>query len=126
MSQVAFIGGGNMATSIIGGLVNSNADDATLYSSNQIIVSDPNEHARQQLEDQFSVLTCDDNTTAIAAAEIVVIAVKPQVLAEVLQPLKDTLSERQPLLISIAAGIDMAALSRWSGCQGISCNSCLH
>ncbi|ASP38145.1 pyrroline-5-carboxylate reductase [Bacterioplanes sanyensis] len=114
MTQVAFIGGGNMAASIIGGLVQQGE-----YSAQQIHVSDPNDSQRQQLSEQFGVHTYADNQQAIEQADVVMLAVKPQVMQQVLAPLFATLSERQPLIISIAAGIDMPSLAQWTGCKAI-------
>ena len=117
-TQVAFIGGGNMATSIIGGLVKSVAGQAPQVQPDSILVSDPGDAARQQLEQQFAVQTTTDNQQA-ATADIIVLAVKPQVMQSVVEPLREQLAQHQPLIISVAAGIDLAALSRWSGCQNI-------
>ncbi len=117
-TQLAFIGGGNMATSIIGGLVKSVAGQAPQVQPDNILVSDPGDSARQQLNKQFAVQTTTDNQQA-AAAEVIILAVKPQIMQSVLEPLRDQLSQRQPLIISVAAGIDLDALKRWSGCQKI-------
>ena len=114
MTHVAFIGGGNMAAAIIGGLVRQGDMPAS-----QIHVSDPNEQQRQQLADNYGVLVYADNEQAIAQADVVLLAVQPQVMSQVLTPLQTQLSERQPLLISLAAGLDLASLRHWSGCQAI-------
>jgi pyrroline-5-carboxylate reductase len=114
MTQIAFIGGGNMATSIIGGLIREDAVRADL-----IHVSDPGAEQRQALEDKFSVVTHESNLDAITGADVVILAVKPQMMKAVLEPLKATLSTHQPLLISIAAGISLPSLTQWSGCEAI-------
>jgi len=114
MTQIAFIGGGNMATSIIGGLIKQGD-----ISPASISVSDPGADKREKLHNDFGVNTCADNIDAIAKAEVVIMAVKPQVMKDVLSPMKSTLENRQPLLISIAAGISMESLSSWSGCKAI-------
>ena len=114
MTQIAFIGGGNMATSIIGGLIREGSVRADL-----IHVSDPGEEQRDALQSKFNVVTHDDNLDAIANAGVVILAVKPQMMKAVLEPLKETLNTRQPLLISIAAGISLPSLSQWSGCNAI-------
>lgn len=114
MTQLAFIGGGNMATSIVGGLIKQG--DINLE---HIHVSDPNAEQIQQLSDEFGIQGHNDNAVAIKNADVVIMAVKPQVMKQVLEPLKSTLSTRQPLLISIAAGINIPSLIAWSGCQAV-------
>jgi len=112
MSKIAFIGGGNMAAAIIGGLVRQGDIQPDL-----IQVSDPNLEQREALSQQYGVSTASDNLEAIHAADVVIMAVKPQMMKEVLLPLKATLAEHQPLLVSIAAGISLNSLENWSGCQ---------
>ncbi len=114
MTQIAFIGGGNMATSIIGGLLKQGDTHPDL-----IHVSDPSAEQRERLHSDFGVQCHADNQDAIAKADVVIVAVKPQVMKAVLEPLRATLSQQQPLIISIAAGINMASLARWSGCNAI-------
>lgn len=110
--QIAFIGGGNMATSLIGGLV------ADHYPADHITVSDPTADRRNWLEQQFGVRTTGDNGEAAAQADVVVLAVKPQVLREVIGELSATLSETKPLVVSIAAGVREPDISRWLGYDG--------
>lgn len=114
MTQIAFVGGGNMASSIIGGLIKQGQIKASAIS-----VAEPSLDQRQSLETRFGITTCKQGTEAIANADIVVLAVKPQIMKAVLEPLKELLSQRQPLLISIAAGISISSLSAWSGCHAI-------
>lgn len=114
MTQIAFIGGGNMATSIIGGLIKEGETNASL-----IHVSDPNAEQGQRLSDEFGINSHTDNEAAIANADVVIMAVKPQVMKQVLEPIKASLSARQPMLISIAAGISLPSLNSWSGCNAI-------
>lgn len=114
MTQIAFIGGGNMASSIIGGLIKQGA-----VSANGIEVAEPNLEQRTHLEKRFGVITHVQNQKAIDGADVVILAVKPQVLKAVVEPLRDLLTAQQPLLISIAAGINLSSLQQWSGCQAI-------
>jgi pyrroline-5-carboxylate reductase len=107
-STLAFIGGGNMATSLIGGLLEKG------YSSNNITVSDPMKENRDRLSQQFGINTTSDNNHAVASADIVVLAVKPQVMQQVAQGIQAALVH-QPLVISIAAGISMSSLQAWLG-----------
>jgi len=112
MHSLLFIGGGNMARSLIGGVIAGGQQPA------QITVCEPNEAARQALATDFGVTVANERDSArcAAAAEVIVLAVKPQVMAAVASSLSDSLSH-QPLVISIAAGIDCAALGRWLGAQ---------
>jgi len=109
--RLAFIGGGNMASSIIGGLIQSG------WSADQITVSDPAEQQCRRLRDRFGVSTDTENTAVIADADVVVLAVKPQVLREVVTSAASTLQQTSPLLVSIVAGIPAASTLRWVGKQ---------
>ena len=113
MSNICFIGGGNMATSLIGGLI------AKGHSADSIYVSDPNESQRSQLEQQFSVNTFSDCKSAMEHSDIVVLAVKPQIMKAVAQDVKAALSgiSKQPLFVSIAAGINLSSLQTWLGTE---------
>ena len=99
---IAFIGGGNMAQAIVFGLLKQ------AYPADKIIVCDPNEEKRA-LFAQKGVRTSMDNVAAVAQAEVVLLAVKPQVLADVCAPLS-AVDFSDKLLISIAAGISVARL----------------
>lgn len=105
--RLAFIGAGNMARSIIGGLVEEG------YPAESIRASDLNETALAQLNSDFGIGT-GTNEAVAEWAEVVVLAVKPQVMKTVSETLRPNLTHR-PLLISIAAGIDGASLGRWLG-----------
>lgn len=106
---IGFIGGGNMATSLISGLI------ASGHAPAQIWVSDANPATLQRHADQLRVNVSDSNATVVEASDVVVIAVKPQILREVMQPLAAVIQQRQPLLVSVAAGINQHSLSRWLG-----------
>ncbi|MDD9857019.1 MAG: pyrroline-5-carboxylate reductase [Gammaproteobacteria bacterium] len=111
-TRIAFIGGGNMARSLIGGLLKSN------WAAAGLSVSEPAAEAREALQRRFGRLgvTCvDDNAGCAAAAEVVVLAVKPQVLRAAVQSAAAALQRNKPLLISIAAGIRCADVLRWAG-----------
>jgi pyrroline-5-carboxylate reductase len=105
MPNIGFIGGGNMAASLIGGLLN-----AGLVAS-KITVSDPGQSQRESLQQQFSVSTTTDNNQ-ILACEIIVLAVKPQLLKQVCQQL-DNSQPTKALFISIAAGASSTDINRW-------------
>ncbi|TVT58601.1 MAG: pyrroline-5-carboxylate reductase [Sedimenticola thiotaurini] len=107
--SIAFIGSGNMATSLIGGLV------ADGYNPKQIIASDPDSEKRADLAARFGILTAEDNLAAIAQADVVVLAVKPQVLEQICLSLAQSIRQTQPLVISIAAGIRESDMQHWLG-----------
>ena len=104
--NISFIGGGNMAQALIGGLISRG------LPTTRITVSDPVEQVRALLAEKEINVT-DDNSAAIQDADIVVFAVKPQVLAQVLQPLKGLVNDK--LIISIVAGAEIATLASLLG-----------
>ena len=104
--NICFIGGGNMAQALIGGLLSRG------LPTTRITVSDPVEQIRHILEEK-GIQTTTDNVDAIKHADVVVLAVKPQVLATVLQPLQDLLSDK--LVISIIAGAEIQTISALIG-----------
>lgn len=105
---IAFIGTGNMARAILEGLLSDGYPAASIWATRRQL------DLLQDLAEQ-GVNTTADNASAVAAADIVVISVKPQMMRETLQALAPALQQRQPLLVSVAAGIDAAALERWAG-----------
>ncbi|MBU36818.1 MAG: pyrroline-5-carboxylate reductase [Anaerolineaceae bacterium] len=107
--NITFVGGGNMAHSLIGGLINAGT------SPGNLTVGEPQSALRDRLADRFGVTVFSDNTSAIKDADVVILAVKPQVMRDALRPLAQTLTENTPLLISIAAGINVASLESWAG-----------
>lgn len=106
---IAFIGGGNMARSLIGGLI------AGGHEPNRIWVAEPDSGQREFLRGRFGVRTGADNPEIAAKAEVVVLAVKPQILQGVALQLVPEIQARQPLVISIAAGVREPDLRRWLG-----------
>lgn len=106
---ITFIGAGNMAAALIGGLIADGADPHT------IIATDPDEQRRQTLSENAGIRTLADNAKAVMQADIVVLAVKPQILEAVTRELGDAIRTRQPLVVSIAAGIRSDTLQRWLG-----------
>jgi len=106
---LAFIGAGNMASSLISGLI------ADGYPPERIRVSDTQKAMSRNLGDRYGVVVCSSNQEAVKSAAIVVLAVKPQVLRMVLEDLRDSLKATSPLLLSIAAGIACHSIQRWAG-----------
>ena len=109
--RLAFIGGGNMAAALISGLTKRGLPAA------RVVVADPNQEQLQRLVRDYGIKTAADNAGAVADAEVVVLAVKPQQMRAVALGVAPHLAAAHPLLISIAAGIPHAALARWFGPQ---------
>lgn len=108
MSSIAFIGGGNMASCIIGGMI------ANGFSAQDIIVSEPGEQSRLRLEDTYGLTTLTDNQAAAKQADLIVLAVKPQIMQSVAIDLAPALGANS-VVVSIAAGIPLRALQTWLG-----------
>ncbi len=108
-SRISFIGCGNMGRSLIGGLL------ANGLSADSIIGTDINAKQRQTAAFQFNISVLEDNQEAIKDADVVVLAVKPQSIKAALQAIRPSLAQKQPLLISIAAGIQLSQLEEWAG-----------
>lgn len=106
-THIAFIGGGNMAGSLIGGLLHQG------FNTTYIHVADPNASQLQRLRQRFTVHTYTDNLSAVRDVQVVVFAVKPQVFRDATRPLAVALAKNQPLVISIAAGIPEKNIRRW-------------
>jgi pyrroline-5-carboxylate reductase len=107
-SKIAFIGAGNMAKAIIGGLL------AEGYAPSQLIAAGPRRETLDKVQQEFGIDITTDNAAAAAAADVIVLAVKPQMLKEVSIALKDALAHK-PLVISVAAGITTESLGAWLG-----------
>ena len=104
--NITFIGGGNMAQALIGGLISRG------LPATRITVSDPVEQVRQLLQEK-DVHVTEDNIAAIKNADIVVFAVKPQVLGTVLKPLNGLFENK--LIISIVAGAEIKTIADLTG-----------
>lgn len=97
--EVGFIGGGNMASSIIAGLL------AKGLPAEQVRACDPDPERLGLLQQLGPIRTSSDNNDAIAGADIVILAVKPQVMSVVLAQTQEALTRHRPVTLSIAAGI---------------------
>jgi len=109
-AKLVFIGGGNMATSLIGGLIEKG------YPASHIVACDPVVESGKRLETAFGITTHTENATAAAEADIIILAIKPQIMKAVASDLAPSLAHK-PLVISIAAGITAAALQGWLGAE---------
>ena len=106
---ITFIGAGNMSASLIAGLIQDNADL-------KIQVSDPSDAQIQSIQQNgSSISSFNDNKQAIENADIIVLAVKPQIMEIVCRDLAPALKGKSPLIISIAAGIRESKLNQWLG-----------
>lgn len=104
--KIGFIGAGNMARSLIGGLISSGVKSDNLFAA------DPGEETRTALSKDFSIQTFAENQRLVDECDVIVFAVKPQVLKAVATPLK---AKESALYISIAAGIPSESLNNWLG-----------
>lgn len=113
-SKLVFIGGGNMATSLVGGLCNAG------FPASNITVVDPQTEQLARLAGEYHVNTVNQaSAELLASADAITLAVKPQILQQVcrgLAPAIDSL-ENKPLILSVAAGIRSASIKRWLGGQ---------
>lgn len=105
--KVRFVGAGNMASSLIGGLLNRG------FLSSQITASDPGGHQRQRLTEKFGVHTFNDNNAHFGIPDVVILAVKPQIMKQVALDIAQSVQETNALVISIAAGIKIEHLENW-------------
>lgn len=108
-TRIAFIGGGNMARSLIGGLVARGSDPA------RVRVAEPVTELRDGLARDFGVGVFEHAADAVVGAEVWIFAVKPQVMRSVCEDLATAAQAQQPLAISIAAGITSMQLEGWLG-----------
>jgi pyrroline-5-carboxylate reductase len=107
--KAAFVGGGNMGGALIRGLI------ARGLAANKISVGEAHQPRRIELADQLGVHVTADNREAVAGADVVVLAVKPQDMAGTVRALATVFAQRTPLMISIAAGIRVADIVSWCG-----------
>ena len=117
-ARIAFIGGGNMARSLIGGLINAG------MLRSMIAVGEPEPALATALIHDFGVVASADNTAAVRDTPVWVLAVKPQVMKSVCTSLCSAAQREQPLVISIAAGIRVEQIERWLG-GGIAIVRCM-
>ncbi|MCW8871605.1 pyrroline-5-carboxylate reductase [Pseudomonadota bacterium] len=105
---ITFIGGGNMASALISGLANPPRSDL------RIRVVEPSESARRRLEETFSLATFTDAVSAVEGADVVLLAIKPQIMSTVLDELAGHVQPGQ-LVLSVAAGITMDSIEAQLG-----------
>ncbi len=106
---IGFIGAGNMSRSLAGGLV------ANGWQKQDLILSDPDLRQRQAVTETLGLVACQNNDEVAARADVVVLAVKPQMLKSVAGGIATSVQETKPLIISIAAGVRVDDIQRWLG-----------
>lgn len=106
---ISFIGAGNMASAIIGGMLDSGFKAADIW------VSAPDDSHLQSVRKQFGVSVTTDNRYCAQQADMVILAVKPQVMADVCNDIAPVVQNTRPLMVSIAAGLEASTLDTWLG-----------
>ncbi|WP_404367745.1 pyrroline-5-carboxylate reductase [Marinobacter sp.] len=106
---ISFIGAGNMASAIIGGMLDSGFQATSLW------VSAPDDSHLQTIKRRFGVSVTTDNRHCAQQADLVVLAVKPQVMRQVCEDITPIVQNTRPLVVSIAAGLEAATLDEWLG-----------
>lgn len=107
--SIGFIGAGNMASALAGGLI------ANGFAPSALMLSDINEQQLQKLQQELHVNTTTSNEEIILNSDVLVLALKPQMMQAVVKPLANFFQQKRPLIISIAAGITVNSLDKWTG-----------
>jgi pyrroline-5-carboxylate reductase len=107
--NIGFIGGGNMARSLVGGLLH------THWSGDRLLVAEPDAEKREYFASRLGVRAEQDNQLVVEQCQVVVLAVKPQVMQQVCEPLRAAAQAARPLFVSIAAGVREPSLQQWLG-----------
>jgi pyrroline-5-carboxylate reductase len=108
-STIAVIGGGNMGTCLALGLL------ADHYPADKLWMSNPTLEKLTPHQNKFGINITSDNRQAASVADIIILAVKPSVMPEVLTELTDLIQQRKPLIISTAAGVRETSLQQRLG-----------
>lgn len=110
---IGIIGGGNMGNCLVGGLIQQE------YPIKSIILADHHESHCQQIAQRWGIFTSTNNAEIARKADLLILAVKPPGIHAVITPIAAILQEKNPLVVSIAAGITLTQLSRWMGRESI-------
>src|SRR6266853_1357709 len=106
---MTIIGAGNMGASLLAGLIGSG------FPPEQLWITDPDAEKLRLLKQQFSIQTTHQNEEAVTHSNVIILAVKPQILKNVLHALAPIIQQKKPLIISVAAGIREKNLRDWAG-----------
>jgi len=106
---IGFIGAGNMARALAAGLIRNG------WNPDRIVLADPDAGQRTAVAEHLGVATFADNTEVVRRADVLVLAIKPQVLKDVTGELAPTVQANRPLVVSVAAGVRTGDVERWMG-----------
>ncbi|MFQ5659468.1 MAG: pyrroline-5-carboxylate reductase [Gammaproteobacteria bacterium] len=106
-NRICFLGCGNMGRSLIGGIL------ANGYRAELLCGADPDPRQRDNIKQRFGIEVYQNNRDAINGADVVVLAIKPQVMQATLSAVAEMLIKQDPLIISIAAGIRLSSIGKW-------------
>jgi len=109
MNTITIIGAGNMGRSLLAGLI------ANQYPPEQLWITDTEIEKLNALKQQFNIHTTSHNEEAIQLADVVILAVKPQIIGNLLKSVAPVIQQKKPLVISVAAGIREEHLQNWLG-----------
>lgn len=109
--HIAFVGAGNMASSMLGGLIESG------HPAQRISAADPFPASLERLREIAPIAVFRDNSAAVKGADIIILAVKPQVMAEAAESIAAAVQSQRALVISIAAGVTIDSMQRRLGQQ---------
>lgn len=107
--NIALLGAGNMGKSLISGLLKNG------HPASHLWVADPNAANLESLQKSYQIHITNNNLEAASQADVVILAVKPQVMKSVASDLSELFKSHTPLIISIAAGIRESAIQHWIG-----------
>ncbi len=108
MKKIAFIGGGNLASALLTGMLSSG-----VYLKDDIMVAEPNEAQRDKLAAELDITVTDNNGVAVAFGDVVLLTVKPNIYPIVIAEVKDQIADK--LIITVAAGISTNFVERTFG-----------
>lgn len=106
---ISFIGAGNMASAIIGGMLDSGIQASSIWASA------PEDEHLETLRKRFGVSVTSDNRYCAQQGDVIVLAVKPQIMADVCRDIAPMVQNTRPLVVSIAAGLGADTLDQWLG-----------
>ena len=107
--HIGFIGGGNMAGSLVAGLLDSG------FAPSRVLVADLDQGKLARLVPEHGVAAADGEQQIGADCDLIVLAVKPQSMEAACAALRPALAGRAPLIVSVAAGVTLARIARWLG-----------
>ncbi len=105
VQKIGFIGGGNMAEALIKGLLAGN------YPVERLMFSEPSDVRREHIKDRFGIALAESNPELVKHSEIVVLAIKPQIVSEVLDEITDVWDDSK-LMVSILAGVTCTTIEK--------------